>query len=161
MIRRKLVQALITIMLTVVAADKPNISGTWELDKNRSFSNPAGLDQTMTIVHTGDEVKLDAKLVIQGKETIVNETWTLDGREYEFTPVNAPAIKGKRVAAWLPGNRGILVTDVTTITTPDGPGKQQTTRKYTLSTDGGSLIVDYYTDRPGFSFEAKRVFVRK
>lgn len=44
---------------------------------------------------------------------------------------------------------------------PEGSVKQQTTRKYTLSTDCGSLIVDYDTDRPGFSFEAKRVFLRK
>src|SRR5437016_5854930 len=95
-----------------LAADKPNISGTWVLDKAKSFSNPAGLDQTITIVHKDDEVKLDAKLVIQGKETIVNETWTLDGKEHEFTPTGAAAgTVGKRKAYWLPGNRGIIVED--------------------------------------------------
>ena len=164
MMRRKLIQALalITITLTVAAADKPNISGTWELDKNRSFSNPAGLEQTMTIVHNGDEVKLDIRLVIQGKETIVKETWLLDGKEYDFTPPGAPpGSTGKRVASWMPGNRGILVTDDSTINNPKGPTKQQTMRKWTLSADGSSLIVDYFIDRPGQSFESKRVFVRK
>src|SRR5215470_967748 len=87
-----------------LAADKPNISGTWVLDKTKSFSNPAGLDQTLTIVHKDDEVKLDGKMVVQGKETIINETWTLDGKEHEFTPSGAaPGTTGKRKAYWLPG----------------------------------------------------------
>ncbi|NUM77350.1 hypothetical protein HUU40_23575, partial [candidate division KSB1 bacterium] len=40
----------VTMLLGVLsfAADKPNFSGTWVLDKDKSFSNPAGLEQTMT-----------------------------------------------------------------------------------------------------------------
>ncbi|HZS09075.1 MAG TPA: hypothetical protein VFD58_29850 [Blastocatellia bacterium] len=145
-----------------LAAGRPNLSGTWVLDKSRSFSNPPGLDQTMTIVHSGDEVKLDAKVVVQGKETVVNETWTLDGREYEFTPPGAAAdVKGKRRASWMPGDRGILVEDQSMANTPKGPVPQQVARKYTLSADGNTLTVDYFIDRPGQSFESKRVFVKK
>jgi len=147
-----------------LAADKPNISGTWVLDKTKSFSNPAGLDQTMTIVHKGDEVKVDAKVVVPQRETTINETWTLDGKEYEFTPSGAaPGVKGKRKAYWLPGNRGIVVEDEAPppATAPSGTPPQRTTRKYTLSTDGATLTVDYFIDGPRGSFEAKRVFIKR
>ncbi len=154
--------ALIMLMSLSLAAGKPDLSGTWVLDKTRSFSNPPGLDQTMTIVHKGDEVSLHASVIVQGKETLVNETWVLDGKEREFTPPGAPpGIKGNRRASWMPGQRGILVEDQSTINSPQGRIQQQTTRKYTLSADGHSLLVDYFIDRPGQSFESKRVFVRK
>ena len=39
-----------------LAAPKPNFSGVWVLDKNKSFSNPPGLDQTMTIEHVCDQI---------------------------------------------------------------------------------------------------------
>jgi hypothetical protein len=142
--------------------EKPNFSGTWVLDKDRSFSNPPGLNQTLAVVHKDDEVKLDAKLVIQQKETVINETWILDGKEREFTPPGAsqgPA--GKRKAYWLPANRGIVIEDETTASTPGGPTAQRTMRKYTLSSDGRTLTVDYYIDSPRGSFESKRVFLKK
>jgi hypothetical protein len=33
------------------AMSKPDFSGAWVLDKNRSFSNPPGLEQTLNIAH--------------------------------------------------------------------------------------------------------------
>lgn len=41
--------------------EKANLSGTWTLDKAKSFSNGPEFDQTMTIAHSGEKVKLDAK----------------------------------------------------------------------------------------------------
>src|SRR5215475_13057612 len=43
------------------AGEKANLSGTWTLDKDKSFSNGPEFDQTMTITHSGEKVKLDAK----------------------------------------------------------------------------------------------------
>jgi hypothetical protein len=145
-----------------LANARPNLSGTWQLDQARSFSNPAGLDQTMTIVHNGDEVTLDAKITIQGRETQVNEKWLLDGKEREFTPPGAPpGPPGKRKASWLSGDKGVLVEDSSVAKTPNGEVPQRTARKYTLSADGNTLIVDYFIDRGEQSFESKRVFARK
>jgi hypothetical protein len=116
----------------------------------------------MTIVHNGDEVTLDAKITVQGRETQVNEKWLLDGKEREFTPPGAPSgSTGKRKASWLPGDKGILVEDASVANTPKGEVNQRTTRKYTLSADGNTLIVDYFIDRGEQSFESKRVFARK
>ncbi len=144
------------------AVTKPNISGTWKLDKDRSFSNPAGLDQIITITHNGEEVKLDAKVSVQGRDTQINETWMLDGQERDFTPPGAaPGSMSKRKASWLAGDKGILVIDESVIKTPNGEVRQRTTRKYSLSADGAMLIVDYFIDRGEQSFESKRVFVKK
>lgn len=145
------------------AADKPNFSGTWVLDKDKSFSNPAGLEQTMTITHENDQIKLTGKQkTTRGGEVDLNESYTLDGKPTDFTPPNLPNAKGKRTASWLPNNKGILIEDEITSPSPQGQEvTQQITRKWQLSPDGSTLTIDYYFDGPRGSFESKRVFVRK
>lgn len=155
--------AMLCLLQFASALSKPDFSGTWVMDVNRSFSNPAGLEQTLMVVHNGDQIKVDAKLKTQqqGEQTI-NETYTLDGKETEFTPPGAqPGAKGKRKAMWLPNDRGAVIEDVVTSDSPNGPVTRKTMRKWTLSADGSTLTVDYYFDDQRGSFEAKRVFVKK
>jgi hypothetical protein len=148
--------------LTTAAAAKPNFNGTWVLDPNRSFSNPPGLDQTMTVVHTDDQINVDAKVKTQQGEQKVNETYKLDGNEADFAPPGGqPGAKGKRKAMWLTGARGVVIEDVVTTDSANGPVTRKTTRKWTLSPDGSVLTVDYYFDDPRGSFEARRVFIKK
>lgn len=143
------------------AADKPNFSGTWTLDKDKSFSNPPGLEQTMTITHAGDTIKLEGKQKSQRGELDLNESYTLDGKAAEFTPPNPPNAKGKRKASWLPNHKGFIVEDEITSEGANGTVTQQIMRKWQLSSDGSTLTVDYYFDGPRGAFEGKRVFVRK
>jgi hypothetical protein len=159
-VNRLVVAAIILLLPVYAMPPKPNLSGKWVLDKDRSFSNPAGLDQTMTIVHNGNDVKVDAVLKTSRGETAVSETWTIDGQERGFTPPGTAAASGRRVASWLPGDRGILVRDETVTESTKGAVTQVVTRKYTLSADAQTLTVDYYSDTPRGSFESKRVFVR-
>ena len=145
----------------LMAVPEPNFSGIWTMDKDRSFSNPAGLEQAMTIVHNGDTLKLDAKLKTAQGEQVVQESWTLDGQKREVIPEGtAPGTKAKRKAYWLPGKRAIVLVDDRTSNTASGPVTQKTTRKLTLSTDGKTLTIDYYFDNARGSYEAKRVFVK-
>jgi hypothetical protein len=93
----------------------------------------------------------------------VKDTYVLDGKEYDFTPPvppNQPPATGKRTAVWLPGDRGIQVTDVTTAETPKGPVKTQTVRKWTIS-GSGELVIDMYVDNPNISYVAKRIFIKQ
>jgi len=155
----------VTAFLALAAAppgSRPDFSGDWVLDKNRSFSNPPGLDQTMTIVHNGEEVGIKAKVTSAQGERLIEEAWMLDGKEREFTPTGTQQTgKGKRKAYWLPENRGAVVIEETTTDSPNGSVTQQTTRKFTLSPDAITLTVDYYFDGPRGPFEAKRIFVKK
>jgi hypothetical protein len=144
------------------AADKPNFSGTWVLDKDKSFSNPPGLEQTMTITHNGDQIKLEGKQKTVRGEVDLNESYTLDGKQADFTPPNPPNAKGKRKASWLPNNKGILIEDEIISNSPEGQEvTQHIARKWQLSPEGNTLTVDYYFDGPRGSFEGKRVFVKK
>ena len=154
---------LLCLLQVAAALAKPDFTGTWLMDKNRSFSNPAGLEQTLIVVHTGDQIKLESKLVTtRGGEQTINESYTLDGKETEFTPPgNQPGAKGKRKASWLPEGRGVIIEDTVTSDSPKGPVTSQVMRKWALSADGSTLTVDYYFDDQRGSFEAKRVFIKK
>jgi hypothetical protein len=155
------VSVLCSVQMTP-AMSKPDFSGTWLMDVNRSFSNPPGLEQTLMVAQTGDQIKVETRLKTQQGEQTINEAYTLDGKEVDFTPPSTqPGAKGKRKAAWLSDGRRIVIDDVVTSDSPNGPVTRKTTRKWTLSTDAGTLTVDYYFDDQRGSFEAKRVFVKK
>jgi len=145
------------------SAQKIDFSGSWTMDRARSFGMPGDMNQTMTVAQSGDELTVETKLIQPGNERTQKDTYVLDGKERDFippvppnAPANSPPPKGKRTAYWMPGNKGILVDDVTTTETPNGPTVTKVTRKWTFS--NGELIIDMYVDNPNISYEAKRVF---
>lgn len=156
--------AMMTLSLIAFAAAKPNFGGTWTMDRARSFGLPPDMNQTITIVQKDDnQLEVETKLIQPNNERTVKDTYVLDGKEYDFTPLvppNAPPAKGIRTAVWLPGDRGIQVTDVTIAETPKGPLQTQTVRKLTISGQG-ELVIDMYVDNPNVSYEAKRIFTKK
>jgi len=125
------------------------------MDRARSFGLPPDMNQTVTIVQKDDQLEVETKAIQPNNESTVKDTYILDGKEYDLTP---PA-KGKRSAVWLPGDRGIQVTDVIITDSPKGPVQSQIVRKWTIS--GGELVIDMYIDNPRGSFEAKRIFTKK
>jgi hypothetical protein len=154
--------AIFVLSVLTFAATKPNFSGTWKMDRARSYGLPGDMTQTLTIVQKDDQIELETRLIQPNNERTVKDTYTLDGKEYDFTPQvppNQPPAKGKRTAIWLPGEKGIQVTDVTTAETPKGPVKTQTLRKWTISGQG-ELVIDMYVDNPNISYEAKRIFTK-
>jgi hypothetical protein len=167
---RKISIAAVTIMAVAVialAATKPNFSGTWTMDRARSFGLPGNMNQTLTVTHKDDQIELETKLIQPGNERVVKDTYILDGKEHEFTPqvppnqpANQPPPKGKRTANWMPGDKGITVTEISTAETPKGPVTTQVVRKWTIS-GPGELVVDMYIDNPNGSFESKRIFVKQ
>ena len=121
------------------------------------------MTQVLTVTQTDDQIELETKLIQPGNERTVKDTYILDGKEYDFTPQappNQPPPKGKRTANWLPGDKGIQVTDVTTAETPKGPVTTQIVRKWTISGQG-ELVIDMYIDNPNGSYEAKRIFTKQ
>ena len=164
MARTLLITAAIFVLSVIaLAAAKPNYTGTWTMDRARSFGLPRDMNQTLTITQKDDRIELETKLIQPNNERTVKDTYTLDGKEYDFTPVvppNQPPATGKRTAVWLPGDRGIQVTDVTTAETPKGTVKTQTVRKWTISSQG-ELVIDMYVDNPNISYEAKRIFIKQ
>ena len=144
------------------AAQKPDFSGNWTMDRARSFGLPGNMTQTLVVTQTANEITLETKLIQPGNERTVKDTFVLDGQEREFTPQAPPGQtppKGKRSANWMPAGNGILVTEVTTSETPKGPVTSQVVRKWTIT--NGELVIAMYVDGPNGSYEAKRIFTRK
>lgn len=164
--RRSMFLILVAIMsftVLALAAAKPNFSGTWTMDRARSFGLPGDMNQTLTVNQKDDLIELETKLIQPNNERTVKDTYTLDGKEYDYTPLappNQPQPKGKRTAVWLPGDRGVQVTEIVTAESPKGPVQTQTVRKWTISGQG-ELVIDMYVDNPNFSYEAKRIFTKK
>jgi hypothetical protein len=156
---------LFVIMLACAvsaAAQKPDFSGNWTMDRARSFGLPGNMNQTLVVTQTANEITVETKLIQPGNERTVKDTYVLDGQEREFTPQAPPGQtppKGKRTVSWMPGGNGILVTEVTTSETPKGPVTSQVVRKWTIT--NGELVIAMYVDGPNGSFEAKRIFTRK
>src|SRR5215207_8251866 len=155
--------AILSLSVFALAATKPNFTGTWTMDRARSFGLPPDMNQTLTITHKENQIEFETKLIQPKNERSVKDTYTLDGKEYDFTPQtppNQPPAKGKRTAVWLPGDKGIQVTEVTTAETPKGPVTTQVVRKWTISGQG-ELVIDMYIDNPNVSYEAKRIFIKQ
>lgn len=164
MVRKMLLMAATIIALSVIAlaVAKPNFSGGWTLDRARSFGMPGNMTQTLTISQTDDKIEVETKLIQPGNERTVKDTYNLDGKEYDFTPQappNQPVPKGKRSVTWMPADKGLLVTEVTTAETPKGPVTTNIMKKWTI-TGQGELVIDTYIDGPNGSFEAKRIFTK-
>lgn len=146
-----------------MATVQPDFSGTWVLDQGRSYGIPQNMSQTLTISHKNDQVEIETKIVQPGNERVVKDSYTLDGKERDFTPTvpaGQPQPKGKRTASWLPGQKGITATDVTTTETPKGTVTSQVVRKWTISS-AGELVLDMYVDNANASYEAKRIFKKQ
>ena len=167
---KKLLIALVAIMgvsILAMAATKPNFSGTWNLDRARSYGMPPDMTQILTITQADDKIEIETKIIQPNNERTIKDTFILDGKEHEFTPpappnapANAPAPKGKRTTTWLPGDVGLTVTDITTAQTPNGEVTTQNVRKWTINGQG-ELVVDTYVDGPRGSYEAKRIFKKQ
>jgi dipeptidyl aminopeptidase/acylaminoacyl peptidase len=155
--------ALVVALCVAVGSAKADFSGTWILDKTKSEGLPPGLNQTMTVVQTGDKLSLETKLISDEGERVVADSYMLDGKEAEFTPQtpNGPAGKGKRTAKWSADGNGIEVTENSTFDGPEGSVNVQMTRIWTLSADGKTLKIDMTAEGPNGKQQIKRTFVRK
>ena len=72
--------AILGLSVLAMAAAKPNFSGTWNMDRARSFGLPGNMTQVLTITHTADKIEMETKLIQPGNERTVKETYNLDGK---------------------------------------------------------------------------------
>jgi hypothetical protein len=158
---------LLTFSSLATAALKPDFSGDWVMDRARSFGLPGNMQQTMTVKQTPTQLEVETRLIQPGNERTINDTYVLDGKEYDFTPPkppnappNAPAPKGKRTSNWMADGNGIIANEVTTAETPNGTVTTNIIKKWTFTAEG-ELTIAMFVDNPQVSYEAKRIFTRK
>lgn len=155
--------ALVITLCMIAVSAKADFSGTWILDKTKSEGLPPGMDQTMTVVQTGDKLSLETKLVTEQGEQVIADSYMLDGKEAEFTPKTpgGQSGKGKRTAKWTADGNGIEVNENSTFDGPEGAVTIQMTRLWTLSADGKTLQIDLAAEGPNGKQQVKRTFTRK
>ena len=163
---RLLILGMMLVVCATIFAQKPDFSGSWAMDRARSFGLPGNMNQTMVITQTAAELTVETKLIQPGNERSVKDNYVLDGKEYEYKPPAPPntapeaAPKGKRTTSWLPNGEGFIANEVITNQSANGPTTTQITKKWTFTADG-ELTIAYFVDGPNGSYEAKRNFTRK
>lgn len=158
------VAALVFALSLIASSAKANFSGTWMLDKSHSEGLPPDLkDQTLTVVQTDDKITIDATIVRDSGEVKQSDTYVLSGKEVEFKPQAIMGIegKGKRTAQWAADGNSIDVKEEDIYEAPQGPVAVTITRKWTLSADGKTLVIDMNIDSPQGAMQMKRAFTRK
>jgi hypothetical protein len=172
----KLRTALLCSVLLLFAASavfaaaraRPNFSGTWELDQSRSHGISPDMKQTFTVVHEGDRVAVELKVVTPQGERVIKEAYTLDGKETEYAPPvppnapkDTPAPKGKRIAHWMANDKGFIIEDEVVNQTPEGSTETTLIARKWMHWPDGTLSIETITERGGNAFNNKRVFVKK
>jgi hypothetical protein len=117
----------------------------------------------MTVIQTGDRLSLETKLITEQGETVVADSYTLDGKETEFTPKapNGQSGKGKRTAKWTDDGNSIAIKEQSTFDSSEGPITVQMTRQWTLLADGKTLRIDMTVQGPNGTQQVKRSFDKK
>jgi hypothetical protein len=154
----------VVIALTVAgAADKANFSGTWVMDQSKSEGLPPDMEQVMKVNQTDDKIALETKVVTDQGSFTIADSYTVNGKEADFVPQtpDGPNGKGKRTAKWTADGAGIEVTEEAKVETPDGTITQQITRRWSLSTDGKTLVIELNSKGPQGDVHTKRTFVKK
>lgn len=151
------------LCLAVVAGDKPNFSGQWLMDKTKSEGLPTEMEQKMRVTHEGDKLDLETDLFQGDDVTTIHDSYQLNGQEVGFPArlQSGQTTTGKRTAKWNADGMGFVVKEAATFDTPEGKVSITMERKWTLSADGKTLIIELHHTGPNGPISTKRTFNRK
>jgi hypothetical protein len=158
--------ALVLFAAVAAAAAKPNYAGTWVLDASKSEGGgqPGApvAEETMTIKQDGDKLTVERKIKGQQGERVVNDTYTADGKETDFTmQMRGNETKGKRTAKWSADASALEVKDKASFETPGGAMTMESAAKWTLSADGKTLTVEGTRTTQRGEQKFKRVYTKQ
>jgi hypothetical protein len=147
--------------VAVSAAAKADFNGTWKLDATKSEGVPPDMEQTMIVKQKGDEISIETKVKTPQGEQIVPDSYSASGKAIELTK-DSPGNKKqkiKRTSKWTEG--GMEVIEEAVVEMPDGgTGTVNIKRKWMLSTDGKTLVIEMDVDAPQGRQFLKRTFVK-
>ena len=157
--------ACLVLGIGAMAQEKPNLSGTWVLDKEKSDPPGMGMggrggfnpDVTLIIEHQEPVLKIKRIIKTERGEQAQELVYTTDGKENKN-----PGMRGGELRSKTRWEKGKLVTKGTqTIESPMGTMELELTETYTLSEDGKTLILETTTVTPRGERTRKQVFVKQ
>jgi hypothetical protein len=143
---------------------KPNFSGTWELDAEKSEGVPPEIRQVMTVRQEGDRLDVEVKVSGQPGDRTVTDSYVVSGKETDFTPAlvgGDGTAKGKRVATWNADGTGFDTTERATVNGEKGTNEIKGKRSWRLGADGKTLTIAMDLEGPTGPMQSKRVFNKK
>jgi hypothetical protein len=152
-----------SLSLFAAAAAKASFSGVWIMDRARSTGLPENMEQKMRVTVEGDKLDLETDLFVGDDVNTVHDNYTLNGKEVDFQ-VNLPSgqqATGKRTAKWSEDGFGLEVRENATFDTPDGKVTTTMQRKWAMSADGKTLVIELNHTGPNGPISSKRTFTRK
>jgi hypothetical protein len=146
-----------------LAIGKADFNGIWVMDRSKAEGIPPNMDQKMRVRQDGDRLDLETDLIVDDEINTVHDGYDLSGKEVEFTARLGAGqeTKGKRIAKWSDDGAGIEVNEEAAFDTPDGKVAITMRRKWTLSTDGKTLVIELNHTGPNGPVSSKRAFNRK
>ncbi len=160
---------IITILLVsglsflAMAADKTHFSGVWIMDKSKSIGLPENMEQKMRVTLEGDKLELETELFVGDDVNTIHDAYTLNGQEVDFPArlQSGQQTTGKRTAKWKEDGNGLEVRETATFDTPDGKVTITMQRKWTLSNEGKTLVIELNHTGPNGPISTRRTFNRK
>jgi hypothetical protein len=144
------------------ADDKANFGGVWIMDKAKSEGVPPNMDQKMRVTIEGEKLELETDLFVDDNVNTVHDQYFVNGKEVEFTAhLGELEAKGKRVAKWATDGKGLEVHDEAVFETPQGKVNTTMLRKWTMSADGKTVVIELNFQGPNGPVTSKRTFNRK
>lgn len=139
------------------------LNGTWVLDPARSEGLDLSMKQVMIVTQSGGVINVKTTIsTAERGDWTVTDTYTLNGRETEFTAQSSEGatVKGIRIARLTNDGNGVEVNERATMEGQGASAKVNTTRRWMLA-DDKSLIIEMNIQGPNINRHHKRVFVKQ
>ena len=156
--------SLFALLVTIAfATEKANFSGTWIMDKTKSEGLPKEMEQTMKVTQAGDKLDLETDLFQGDDVTTVHDGYSINGQAVDYSArlQAGQTTTGKRTAQWNAEGNGFEVNETATFDTPEGKVSITMQRKWALSSDGKTLVIELHHTGPTGPITTKRTFQRK
>lgn len=151
------------LSVLAIAADKAHFSGVWIMDKSKSSGIPENMEQKMRVTLEGDKLDLETDLFLGDEVNTIHDGYRLNGQEVDFPArlQSGQQTTGKRTAKWNDDGNGLEVREIATFDTPEGKVSITMQRKWTMSADGKTLVIELNHTGPKGPLATKRTFNRK
>ncbi len=131
-----------------IEAQKPNFSGTWSFNQQKSElgqpsgqggQRPFGMGGTLTIKQAGNTLTVQRETSRQGETRTFSSNYTLDGKESANTSGRGSS---KSTAVWSSDNKSLTITTISTFEFDNQRRESKSVEVWTLADGGKSLVIN-------------------
>lgn len=156
--RYVLLGALLCLSVAFAADKKPNFSGTWNINNEKSVVGEGGHRwnaSKLTVAQQGNKLSVERLIQRQDGESTVKDTFTLDGKECDNSSDNRRKISHVN---WLKDTSGITFTTKSTFERDGNTMETNTVEIWKLTDKASVLSIDNTSTSPRGERKATYVY---